>query len=547
MSDLRDYQRQALDALYDGWVAGGRRLGVSLPTGVGKTRIMCHVGRREVEAGGPPVLYLLHRDTLVEQTAATLRATCPGASVGVVKARRDEVGARLIVASVHTLRSEARRRRLPRVGKVVVDEAHVSVSRTYRDVYEHVGAFREGGADLAGFSATWSRSDGAGLGDVWERVVFRRSIEWAVERGHLVRPRGVQVGDGLDLAGVPVSRATGDYRDEDLGPAVMLEELRDLVVRAALRFGAGRPGVLFAPTVASAEYFGDALRAAGVPAAGIYHDVGPHERARRFADHRAGRLAVLTTVTALAEGWDCPPASVGYMLRPTRHQGRFVQEVGRLLRPWPGKDGALVLDFVGLLDDLDLRSAVCLDRTSFAVRDDAGDLGLVEPPEEAEEERGSDGRVVRRRRQSREVELFAGTRVLWQRTDRGVPFVGCGDRLVFVVAVGDGWSVGECPSYTAEGGRWLAEGLEAADALEVAAERAEEAGGAVSRRSARWRGAAPSAAQLSLARDLGVPEALDPRATRGELSAAIDRAQASRTLRRVAEWAEALEAAGAAS
>ena len=116
--------------------------------------------------------------------------------------------------------------------------------------------------------------------------------------------------------------------------------------------------------------------------------------------------------------------------------------------------------------------------------------------------------------------------------------------IVFVVSTPAGWNVGRCPAYAVEGGSWVAEGLDPSDALEVAAGYAEDAGGAVARRSARWRSAAPSPAQLALARDLGVPEADDSRVSRGDLSAAIDRAKASRVLRPMADWADALAAEG---
>lgn len=540
MSALRGYQAEGIEAVYGAWSRGLRRVGVSLPTGTGKTHMMAEIGRREVVGGGHPTMFLLHRDTLVDQTAAKLRATLPhGTSVGVVKAERNEVGARVLIASVHTLRGANRRAMLPRIGTCVVDEAHVSVSPTYRSVFDHIGAFEVDGARLVGFSATWQRGDGVGLGDVWQDVVYSRTIKWATANGHLVRPRGIQVGEGVDLEGVPVKR-DGDYREAELGQAVMLEDLRDTVVRGALRFGGDRPGVLFAPTVASAEYFAAALTGAGLRTEGIYHDTSPAERRRRFADHQAGRTRILSTCTALAEGWDSPHTGVLHLLRPMRKasQGLFVQIAGRILRPWPGKHDALILDYVGALDEVELRGAVDLSPTRHRATDLEGLVELTEPALDADEyeEPTGDGRVVRRRQTSREVELFAGTSVAWQTTPDGIPFVACGDRFVFVVPTPTGWSVGECATYTHVGGRFLAEGLDAQDALEVAADHAEATGRALSSRAASWRRREPSSGMVSLALQLGLePE----RKRQGELSAEIDMVVASRTLRPLAEWSAA--------
>lgn len=548
MSGLRGYQAEALGALYGGWRKGARRLGVSLPTGTGKTHIMAHLGKEAADDpvhSGRRVLYLLHRDTLVDQTVAKLRATVtPGTSIGVLKGTRNETGANIIVASVHSLRTEPRRRALPPISVCVVDEAHVSVTPTYRAVYDRIGAFEPGGARLAGFSATWTRSDAIGLGDVWEDVVYARTIRWAVENGHLVKPRAIQVGEGLDLSEVRVNRSTGDYREADLGKAVAIEELAESVVRGFEKHGDGRPAVLFAPTVEAAEYFGDALRAAGVSTAGIYGTTSGADRKPRFAAHRAGDVRVLTTCTALAEGWDAPYCSLGLLVRPTRHEGLFVQMFGRLLRPWPGKPDALLLDFVNATDDVALRNAVDLDET--VVREDGSVVEDEPAPDEDEEadDTVSRTRIVYRRRTSYEVEIMPGSDVHWLVGPAGVPFVPCGDALVFIIEAPDGWAVGHVTGRHDDGrprGRFVHTGLTQEDALVAASDFAEGAGAYLAKRSAAWRQGAPSSAQLGFARVLGIADA-DTMA-RGALSDSISVAKANGTLQYFAEWSRKAVAA----
>lgn len=538
MSALRGYQDEALRAVYAGWESGGRRLGVSLPTGTGKTHVMAHLTRREAASGDPGrVLWLLHRDELVHQSVAKLRATLdPRTSVGVLKAGRNELGARVIVASVHSLRSDRRLAMLPPISTCVVDEAHVSVSPTYRRTFDRIRAFEPGGARLAGFSATWSRSDATGLGDVWEEVVYARTIRWAVKSGHLVEPRALQVGDGVDVSGVAVSRATGDYRESQLEEAVMLESLRDKVVDGVLRHGGTRPGVLFAPTVASAEYFADALRAAGVTTEGIYHDTSPGERRRRFAEHREGRLRLLSTCTALAEGWDAPHCGLGVLVRPTRHEGLFVQLFGRLLRPWPGKRDALLLDFVGATDDVRLRNAIDLRVTRELAGGDEEPLG--EPDPEEDDEPAARERMVKKIRSDHEVEVFAGTPVQWLTSRVGLPFVPCGETVVFVVEGRDGWCVGRVDQRLDSQGRprgdFVATGLSQEDALQVASDYAEDEGQYLARRASSWRAGPPSDAQVKLATRLGIAGA--ETYTKGALSDDISVALATRALAPIAEW-----------
>lgn len=541
---LRPYQKDALSAIEKDLADELRELGISLPTGTGKTHIMTELGKRGADNIAPyhgpgRVLYLLHRDTLIEQTAAKLRQYCtPGTSIGILKAERNETGAKIIVASIHSLRSESRRAKLPPIKLVVVDEAHVSVSATYKAVFDHLGVGKPGGPIMVGFSATWTRSDDTGLGDVWKKISYTRTIKWAVQNKFLVPPRAIQVGAGVDLSDVRISRATGDYREDDLGKAVMLEELRESVVQAMHRHGEGRPAALFAPTVEAAEYFGDALREAGIKAEGLYGTTSAAVRRIRFAAHREGSTRVLTTCTALAEGWDCPPCSLILLVRPIKHEGLFVQIFGRALRPWPGKQNAVLLDFVRATDDLKLRNAVDLGETAYREVDD-GLLALLDEDVEREPSE-REPRRIRQRKSSYEVDLFAGSTVHWLMGPSGIPFVPLGKSgLCFIVESLRGWHVAECS------GEWLPSGRPVGkfiyselpsqdDALELASEYAEEHGQYVAQRGASWRAGAPSEAQLDFARVLRIaaPETM----SRGVLSDEISVYRASSILNYFAAW-----------
>jgi len=537
MSSLREYQNEALAALYKSWTNGKRRIGVSLPTGTGKTHIMAHLGNRDLIAlagSRKSIMYLVHRDTLIDQTTAKLRATLPaGTSIGVVKAERNQTAAQVIVASVHTLRSEKRRAQLPEIGLCVVDEAHVSVSPTYKAVFDHIGAMHERGPRMAGFSATWSRSDTTGLGDVWEEVVYSKTIKWATRNGHLVTPRGIRIGKGVQLDDVKVSRMTGDYSEADLEEVVMLEEIREAVVSGVLRHRGERPGALFAPTVASAEWFRAGLEEAGIRTAGFYGKTGKTERRIADAGIRDGSIQMLTTCTAIAEGYDNPQLALGVLCRPTKHEGLFVQMVGRFLRPWPGKTDALLLDAVGTTDEVKLRNAIDLDVT----RETADGREILPPADEPEAKE----RTVRlRKRGDVEIELFAGTSVQWL-TSYGVPFVSCGDKLVFIVEGPNGWNIGQAYSFLDQRGKpqgaWVAEGLAQEDALATASDIAEDLGAHLARRSSRWRSGPPTPKQLDTAVKWGVTVPED--ATKGHASDILSTVMYGPVLRQFAAWSDA--------
>ena len=100
---LRSYQQQALQAVVDAFRAGKRAVGISLPTGTGKTVIFAALIRGVVEAGGR-VLVVVHRDELIRQTAEKLSLVYPEhPPVGVVKAKTFEPDYPVVIASVQTL------------------------------------------------------------------------------------------------------------------------------------------------------------------------------------------------------------------------------------------------------------------------------------------------------------------------------------------------------------------------------------------------------------------------------------------------------------
>lgn len=520
MTKLRDYQSEAIDAVESDWQAGHQRVGVSMATGMGKTVIMSHMALRRRD---DRVLFLLHRDTLVEQTTRKLWELDSKMDVGIVKAARNEVDRDVVVASVHTLKRAARREQLGRFGTVIVDEAHVSASDTYRTVLDDLGAFLPWGPKVAGFSATWSRSDNRGLGDIWQKISYAKGIKWAIKHGFLVMPEAKAVVTDLDLRGV--STAGGDYSEQELGIRMTDDSILNAIIAAYREHAGGRRGVLFAPTVDSAEYFAAGLTRAGFVTEGVYGITPATERAGIYDRYRAGVTQILTSCTALAEGWDAPWCEVAVLARPTLHAGLFVQQVGRVLRPWPGKSSALVLDVVGATKSHSLHALIELEET--VVREPGEERDQLDEEEERQAASKWDAKV----QGFADVDLFAGTEARWLRTDAGTLFVRTSENIIFLYADGETWRVGKCPKNSTNGGRWLADGLTAEDALTQASDLAiDEDPSIVSTKSA-WRQGkrAPSEKQVAFAIQLNIdPQGL----TKATISDAINVKLASRVLDR---------------
>src|SRR5262245_42080155 len=99
---LYPYQAEAIDRIKTLFASGKRRVLLALPTGTGKTRTFVELIRAYFDHD-QRVLVLVHRDELVNQTVATIRAQIPEAEIGIVKAEKHEVDAPIVIASIQTL------------------------------------------------------------------------------------------------------------------------------------------------------------------------------------------------------------------------------------------------------------------------------------------------------------------------------------------------------------------------------------------------------------------------------------------------------------
>lgn len=356
MSEIvfRDYQVEADDAVEDAWRSGVQRPAVVLPTGTGKSLTMARLVVKAVREWGWRVLLLAHRDELLNQLRDSVHKIDPTILVGKVQAGTREYGPDVVVASVSTLASTVDHRTpLGRRDLILVDEAHHYAATTFRQVIQDFGGFEpDSGAHVAGFTATMFRKDG-GLNDIWEKVVFERDIEWAIDNGFLVKPHGrVVIDDGIDLS--EVSTTGGDYNQNEL-EEVMISSV-DTTVQAMFDYAKDRSVLLFASGVDHCRKLSDRLNQYGISAAYVTGETPTDERQELYTGFLSGDLQVLVNVEVLTEGTDLPRCDCVIIARPTKSPNLYTQMVGRALRLYPGKDDALVLDLAGSSRELDLMS-----------------------------------------------------------------------------------------------------------------------------------------------------------------------------------------------
>ena len=121
----------------------------------------------------------------------------------------------IVVASVQTLSRRARLARLvPDFRTIVIDEAHHAPAPSYRRILTHCRAWQPDGPLVVGVTATPARGDGQSLQQVFDGIVYQRSLAEMMQAGYLVDLRAIQVLLQADFDALRTQR--GDFVEADL-------------------------------------------------------------------------------------------------------------------------------------------------------------------------------------------------------------------------------------------------------------------------------------------------------------------------------------------
>jgi ATP-dependent helicase IRC3 len=479
--DLRPYQEEAITAVNESYEDGITRPLISLPTGTGKTIVFGHLLARR--AG--PALVLAHRDELIRQAVDKLLLVNPDFQVGVVKAEENDLSAPVVVASVQTL---ARPNRLAQLlggfRTVVVDEAHHGVAETYQRILEHVGSLAPDGPLTVGFTATPERADKVGLGKVWERIVYQKSLLEMITSGYLCDLQAIRITLKADLDQVHTRH--GDFVDSELEGVLLDANAPEHVVKAYEEHAAGRKALVFTPTVRLAHNMAKAFQDAGVAAEALDGTTPLEERRDILTRVRTGETHVVCNCAVLTEGFDEPSVDCIIIARPTKSKPLYIQMVGRGTRIYPGKPDCLILDVVGVTSRHSIMTAeeiFDLDLSKRSVKEAVA----AEQEEEQEriaqtgEARAADGELV-----AVDVDLFRSRPMNWVQTRQGAWVLNVSSGFVRLApGEGDRWGV-----YHLANGRQtvLHAGLPLGYAMGCAEDFARKQGTSVLvDREARWR------------------------------------------------------------
>ena len=359
--ELRPYQQEAVNAVYDYLRTRDDNPCVVLPTGTGKSLCLAQIATDAVSNWSGRVLILAHVKELLEQNADKIRKLCPELDVGVYSAglKSRDTDHAVIVAGIQSVYNKACD--LGSFDLIVIDEAHLiqpdgdGMYRTFLADMQIINP----NVRLIGLTATPFRLKGGLIcqpENLLNEICYEAGLKEMIQQGYL-SPLTSKAGrvqaklDNLHIRG-------GEFINSEIEEAMDNDELVNSACREIVELTKDRQSVLiFTSSVEHCEHVAAKIRFwSGQECAVVTGSTPAGERAEiisRFKGEKVAddffsykpRLKFLANVNVLTTGFDAPNTDCVVLLRPTNSPGLLVQMIGRGTRLCDGKDDCLILDY----------------------------------------------------------------------------------------------------------------------------------------------------------------------------------------------------------
>ncbi len=345
-------QLECLDAIQEARVRGQERALVQMATGLGKTTILAADVKRFLEEHPDArVLFLCHQNDILDQARERFeRVIGPGHSYGnfTGEGEKDYHEVDCLFASFQAMREWRVAFNEDEFDYVVVDESHHGKARTYEPTLRH---FKP--KFMVGVTATPDRHDLQNIREIFGEEIFRLPLEEAIARGLLATVDYRVFTDDEAIRKVVArhrhikERLTKSKLNRTIFLPQRDEEMARIILERAEELDNPKR-IIFCPSIEYAEEFAQYFEGA----APLHSKLPKWEQDKYIQQFKAGEINTILTVDMFNEGMDVPDANQIVFLRTTQSRTVFLQQLGRGLRLYPGKDSVQVLDFVANCDRL---------------------------------------------------------------------------------------------------------------------------------------------------------------------------------------------------
>lgn len=339
----RGAQIEALYALEESRREGATKGLIYAATGIGKTYLAAFDSLKYER-----VLFVAHREEILKQAASSFKNVRNSEDYGFFDGKAKDTDKSVIFASVATLgRLEYLNEKYFPVdyfNYVIIDECHHMVTKQYKAIVDY---FKP--QFLLGLTATPERMDGKNIYEICDyNVPYQISLKEAINKGLLVPFHYYGIYDETDYSGLRIVK--GHYEEQELNQAYIGNVRRyDLIYKYYHKYRSSR-AIGFCCSKQHAEDMAKEFCKRGISAVAVYSGENgeyAEERNEAIKKLKNGEIHVIFSVDMFNEGVDIASLDMVMFLRPTESPIVFLQQLGRGLRIYKGKQYLNVLDFIG--------------------------------------------------------------------------------------------------------------------------------------------------------------------------------------------------------
>ena len=358
---LRPYQQIAKGQIFSAWDDCDNVM-FQMPTGTGKTRLFTSI-ISDIKAWGiltqkdPKILIIAHRVELIEQISDNLDRY--KVSHGIIAGGKERNLRPLVqVASIQTITHRTNKDVASCLGVdfVIIDEAHHSTANSYKklwELYPH--------AKKLGVTATPWRMNHLGFTSIYDKLIVSKSIKEFINEGWLAPYCYYSIKDNSNIrqniSEIDEFDIEGDYKVSALERVMDKVSIRANLLDSYLKLARGKKGIIYSISRKHSDHICEEYKQAGINIVRIDSETPREERRMYVQRFRKGLIDIIVNVDIFSEGFDCPDIEFIQLARPTKSLVKYLQQVGRGLRPTSGKGKCIILDNVGSHIEFDLPNA----------------------------------------------------------------------------------------------------------------------------------------------------------------------------------------------
>lgn len=304
-------------------------------TGTGKTYLSAFDVKN---AKAERVLFIAHRKTILSKAKETFETIIKDKKMSIYGEQTGEE--EYIFAMIQTM---SKKEHLEKFSKeyfdyIIIDEVHHGGAKSYQTLINYFTP-----KFMLGMTATPERGDNF---DIYQ--LFHHNIAYEIRLYDALR-------EGLlcpfHYFGVSDIEVDGELINEKTAVKKLTAEERVNHIIEKSRFygysGDKLHGLIFVSRVEEAIELTKKMQSRGVKCEVLTGEDTDSKREKAISDLEVGKIDYIITVDIFNEGIDIPCINQVILLRPTESSIVYIQQLGRGLRKYEGKEYVVILDFIG--------------------------------------------------------------------------------------------------------------------------------------------------------------------------------------------------------